>query len=245
MAMDTKVHITKSPPRLVVYHDLRHCGGNILHSTGLPAARHGKFVHLLAYLGDSRDNNRRDFRAQRAHVLLHWILRRTQAGSGAGQQANRSAIPENFLHQRPVGLLPSKSALLHRVVVGYEAASAHTVLHQVPTHHQVPQAFQVLCRDVNYYTYMITLVVVFTLLYWHVVCCMLKFLRHRLGSKMNRIFLRARTITHVIHYGKVLPATEAEILLVWFGWYASSLFFIYILGNDSALALHVADKFAL
>ncbi|CAG9764681.1 unnamed protein product [Ceutorhynchus assimilis] len=111
--------------------------------------------------------------------------------------------------------------------------------------------------DVNYYTYMITLVIVNTLLYWHVLCCMLKFSRERLGSFSNKIFLRSRTMFHIAEreastdypvlstllgafyrgslvvynssYGKVLPATEAEILLVWFGWYLSSLFFIYIL----------------
>ncbi|KAL1501878.1 hypothetical protein ABEB36_007120 [Hypothenemus hampei] len=111
--------------------------------------------------------------------------------------------------------------------------------------------------DVNYYTYMITLVVVFTLLYWHVFCCMFKFLRDKLGAKKNRIFLRAQTMTYILQqeanshnpvlntilgafyrgsliiynssYGNVLPATEIEIMLLWFGWYASNLFFIYIL----------------
>ncbi|XP_060536182.1 potassium/sodium hyperpolarization-activated cyclic nucleotide-gated channel 2-like isoform X2 [Cylas formicarius] len=92
---------------------------------------------------------------------------------------------------------------------------------------------------INYYTYMITLVMALIMLFWHSTCCMLTFLRRYLGAEVNDIFepsvktfyrvLEGSLIIYNSSYGRTLPSTEKEILLIWFGWYASSLFFIYIL----------------
>ncbi|XP_076268529.1 potassium/sodium hyperpolarization-activated cyclic nucleotide-gated channel 2-like [Rhynchophorus ferrugineus] len=112
--------------------------------------------------------------------------------------------------------------------------------------------------NINYYKYMVALVVICSLFYWHITCCLLMFFRLYLSSKKyNLMFVHARTIQSsfisemarsypeirtlisayyrgslIIYnssYGNDLPSTEAEILLIWFGWYLSSLFFIYIL----------------
>ncbi|XP_030744960.1 potassium/sodium hyperpolarization-activated cyclic nucleotide-gated channel 2-like [Sitophilus oryzae] len=113
--------------------------------------------------------------------------------------------------------------------------------------------------SINYYKYMVALVVICALFYWHIVCCLLMLFRLHLssGGRKELMFKYARTIMHsfwsdiskthpeiraiigayyrgslIIYnssYGTDLPSTEAEVLLIWFGWYASSLFFIYIL----------------
>ncbi|KAL1501877.1 hypothetical protein ABEB36_007120 [Hypothenemus hampei] len=153
------------------------------------------------------------------------------------------------------GLINKFRRWLLRLCVVSESSKMYT--HHLRSFGSIVKERQRQILDVNYYTYMITLVVVFTLLYWHVFCCMFKFLRDKLGAKKNRIFLRAQTMTYILQqeanshnpvlntilgafyrgsliiynssYGNVLPATEIEIMLLWFGWYASNLFFIYIL----------------
>ncbi|KAJ8925686.1 hypothetical protein NQ315_009533 [Exocentrus adspersus] len=108
--------------------------------------------------------------------------------------------------------------------------------------------------NMNHYTYMTTMVFFYTFIFWHVMCCVISFIKLHLGSanpsftatfvsedylpesnKSNvfEIYFEAIHRKSLILYnsgfGKDLPTNEYQIVLIYTVWYSSSLFCIFIL----------------
>ncbi|XP_018566291.1 potassium/sodium hyperpolarization-activated cyclic nucleotide-gated channel 2-like [Anoplophora glabripennis] len=109
--------------------------------------------------------------------------------------------------------------------------------------------------NINHYTYMTSMVFFYTFIFWHVMCCLITFVKFHLGednqlfsgvflepyqysSKSNKsnvweIYFEAIHRKSLILYnsgfGKDLPTNEYQIVLIYCVWYGSSLFCIFIL----------------
>ncbi|XP_072397737.1 potassium/sodium hyperpolarization-activated cyclic nucleotide-gated channel 2-like [Diabrotica undecimpunctata] len=106
--------------------------------------------------------------------------------------------------------------------------------------------------QIKHFNYMTTMVIVNTTLFWHIMCCVIEFIRANIiyykrfdafydkseeGYFINDMFW-IKYINALHHkslllynsgYGKVIPKAELEIILIFLVWYGSSLFCIYIL----------------
>nr|CAH7748329.1 unnamed protein product [Callosobruchus chinensis] len=113
--------------------------------------------------------------------------------------------------------------------------------------------------NIEHYNYMTTLVVFYTVIFWHIMCCAIGFIRTNIlhycpSTQLFDINPKQRTYMGItddpeyrvwvryfnaLHhkslllynsgYGKELPQSELEIVLIYSVWYGSSLFCIYIL----------------
>ncbi|XP_057672250.1 potassium/sodium hyperpolarization-activated cyclic nucleotide-gated channel 2-like [Diorhabda carinulata] len=106
--------------------------------------------------------------------------------------------------------------------------------------------------QINHFNYMTAMVIVYTILFWHVMCCVIEFIRSNIVyyNRFEAFYDTSETGYHLndvawikyinsLHhkslllynsgYGKTIPKTELEIILIYFVWYGSSLFCIYIL----------------
>ncbi|CAG9853945.1 unnamed protein product [Phyllotreta striolata] len=106
---------------------------------------------------------------------------------------------------------------------------------------------------INHFKYMTTMVVLYSVLFWHVASCVIEFIRANIiyakrreafnvegpdGYKIpNNIWIKYVNVLHhnslLLYnagYGHSNPKTQLEIVLIYVVWYGSSLFCIYILG---------------
>ncbi|XP_074036622.1 potassium/sodium hyperpolarization-activated cyclic nucleotide-gated channel 1 isoform X1 [Leptinotarsa decemlineata] len=111
--------------------------------------------------------------------------------------------------------------------------------------------------NINHFTYMTTMVIFYTVIFWHVMCCVVVFIRNHIllhadlskplfSTKIvpnsaqaitdNRVWVmyfgalhHKSLLLYNSGYGKAEPVSELEIVLIYCVWYGSSLFCIYIL----------------
>ncbi|KAG5896418.1 hypothetical protein JTB14_022500 [Gonioctena quinquepunctata] len=111
--------------------------------------------------------------------------------------------------------------------------------------------------NLNHFTYMTTMVIFYMVVFWHIMCCVVTFIRQDIlfHADLNhplfklddpskapdltierRLWVRYFSALHhnslILYnsgYGKSAPVSELEIILIYCVWYGSSLFCIYIL----------------
>ncbi|CAG9813020.1 unnamed protein product [Phaedon cochleariae] len=109
--------------------------------------------------------------------------------------------------------------------------------------------------NINHFTYMTSMVIFYTVMFWHAMCCIVDFIRRHikyhtspgthlfntthntfLDQEDKRIWVMYFNALHhkslLLYnsgYGKTEPNHELEIILIYCVWYGSSLFCIYIL----------------